>query len=89
MSLLLVCLGCIDGCPYSEVSRCTLPQPTLAVFACRVLIQVDSAWLNGDHDGARRLSNSARMWNIVGIVLGVILYVVIVIAVVAANAAAY
>ena len=50
--------------------------------------QVDTAWLNGDHDGARRLSTSARTWNIVGIVVGVILYVIVVIAAVAANVAA-
>ena len=50
--------------------------------------QVDTAWLNGDHEGARRLSTSARTWNIVGIVVGVILYVLIVVAVVAANVAA-
>ena len=49
--------------------------------------QVDSAWLSGDHEGARRLSGSARMWNIVGIVAGVILYVVIVVAAVIANVA--
>ena len=51
------------------------------------LLQVDSAWLNGDHAGARHLSNLARIWNIVGIVAGVIVYVVIVVAVVAANLA--
>ena len=41
--------------------------------------------MNGDHVGARRHSNSARTWNIVGIVVGVVLYVLIVMAVVVAN----
>ena len=50
-------------------------------------LQVDTAWLNGDHDGARRHSTSARTWNIVGIVVGVILYVLIVIAAVVSNVA--
>lgn len=49
--------------------------------------QVDSSWLSGDHEGARRLSSLARIWNIVGIVVGVILYVLVVIIAVAVNVA--
>lgn len=56
------------------------PNPPLPLA-----LQVDSAWLSGDHDGARRHSNSARMWNIVGIIVGVVLYVLVVVAVVVAN----
>jgi len=48
--------------------------------------QVDSSWVAGDREGARRHSAAARGWNIAGIVVGVVVYVCAVIAVVATAA---
>lgn len=47
--------------------------------------QVDSAWLSGDREGARRMSRQARGWNLAGMISGVIAYVMIVIVAVIVN----
>ena len=38
---------------------------------CTFLIQVDSEWQSGNHQGARDASRMARNWGIAGIVTGV------------------
>ena len=51
-----------------------------------VCSQVDSAWASGDHAMAHYRSQSARKWNIVGLVVGVLVHVGWVVAIVAVTA---
>ncbi|CAI8036019.1 hypothetical protein GBAR_LOCUS20207 [Geodia barretti] len=60
------------------------------VFGLIALImgmQVDSAWAAGDGNRARRLSASARGWNLAGMIFGSVLYVTIVVSSVTSSAA--
>ena len=49
-------------------------------YATLFSLQVDSAWLRGDHENARRLSRSAKMWSLSAIIVGVVVYVIAVVA---------
>lgn len=57
--------------------------------------KVDTMWLNGQREEARRRSMQARNWNILGMVIGVVLFVLTVVLIVvgnvvsAANASSY
>lgn len=50
-------------------------------------LQVDSAWAAGDRNRARRLSASARGWNLAGMIVGTVVYVLAVVSAVASSAA--
>lgn len=58
-----------------------LPVPPLTA------LQVDSAWQAGDHVGAKRLSATARGWNLAGMIVGGVVYVLVVVAAIASSAA--
>ena len=60
----------------SAPSALFLPFPLFPLFLSS---QVDSAWNTGDREGAKRAAQTAKNWNIVGIVSGIITIVLTVI----------
>lgn len=58
---------------------------TTITFVSWLGSKVDSLWLSGQREEARRLSVRARHWNMAGIIVGVVVLVVAVVVIVVSN----